>query len=476
MSDELKELLGSGDEAARGVEHAESVVTVEESPTVLDTDRWTKRAGERLAAQWSDMLASIGEEPNAMCDPNVAADAVETLLSPEPAMAERPADQHRAAWWAQLLKAPETTALRSRTVTNPAVAEIAAGELAGAYATYVVEHPPKPEGEEGEGDGTDGTEGESAEESIARMRSTRAAMQAAAEAADAAEAVGAGLGLGGNGTGDASALAQYTRRLRQSPNLAAIMRMAGRFIAKANRLQRQRTDLVGMEITGVELSGDLARALPLEVAQVAGVVPELETLALLKLVERRVLSYKRIRREPMAMGPIVVSVDESGSMAGERIAAAKGLALAMASIARAQKRPFMLVAWASMGTDHAQIRYVHGDAGTEALVEWLEHFDNGGTDLRGPLWSIAEAWPTATWGQHADHIIITDGDVGLPDWLRDHYRTWSHEGRIRTFALGVGVRSLNGLAQVCDGGVWTMPSLDLDNPAIDVVLSIGPTA
>jgi uncharacterized protein with von Willebrand factor type A (vWA) domain len=199
----------------------------------------------------------------------------------------------------------------------------------------------------------------------------------------------------------------------------------------------------------------------------------LETLALLKLAERRVMSYKRLRREPMAMGPIVVSVDESGSMYGERIAAAKGLALAMASIARAQKRPFMLVGWSS--TD--QVRVVKGDAGPDAIVEWLESMFNGGTDLQGPLWRVTtDYWPEERWGQHADHIVITDDDVGLPDWLYQHYRTWAASGNVRTFGIGIGVRHTTTLARFCDGGVWALPSLDLDNAAVDVVLSIGPQA
>jgi hypothetical protein len=46
---------------------------------------------------------------------------------------------------------------------------------------------------------------------------------------------------------------------------------------------------------------------------------------------------------------------------------------------------------------------------------------------------------------------------------------------VRTFGIGVGVRKTTTLARFCDGGVWTIPSLDLDNPALDVILSIGPT-
>jgi uncharacterized protein with von Willebrand factor type A (vWA) domain len=345
-------------------------------------------------------------------------------------------------------------------VCSASVAEIAASELARQWVAYAAENAENDTGGE-----------ESPEQTVKRLRSTRDALKDASQLADEAEAVGAGLGLGAGDTSlESSKLAQYTRRLRGSTNLVNIMRMAGRFIQKAKRLQRERTNLPGMEITGVELSGDLARVLPIEASLIAGAVPELELLAMMRLAQRRALSYKRIRREPVAMGPIVVSVDESGSMGGEKIEAAKGLALAMASIARAQKRPFLLCAFS--GTP--EIRTASGD--TEAIVAWLSSFMGGGTVLDGPLHTLpTTAWPAGKIGAKSDHIIITDDDVGLDDELYTEYTTWAKKMGVRTFGLGIGVRKTETLARFCDGGVWCLPSLDLDNAAVDVVLSIGPT-
>ncbi len=454
MTTELHQLLGDGDDAASVV--ANQPVVVETSPTVLRVDRWTTRAGARLAEQWTD----AGVEGVTKNDEHLAADAIETLLSSAPRTAERPSDTNRARWWKQLMESPECSALRARTICSPAVAEIAAAELAKQWVAYAVANPTE------DGQNID----ESAEQSVRRIRSTREALGEALDAAEDAEAVGAGLGLGSGTSLDGAKLAHYTRRLRMSGNLAAIMRMAGRFIAKAQRLQRQRTNLPGMEITGVDLSGDLSRILPVEASLIAGAVPELELLALTRLVQRRALSYRRITREPVAMGPIVVSVDESGSMSGEKIQAAKGLALAMASVARSQRRPFLLSAFS--GTP--EIRVASGSP--DSIVEWLEHFYGGGTVLDGPLHTLpSTSWPAGKIGAHSDHIIITDDDVGLSDELLADYQAWAKKMGVRTFGLGIGVRKAKTLARFCDGGVWTLPSLDLNSPGIDVVLSIGPT-
>lgn len=463
MSSELKELLGSGHEAAGVV--ATHTAVVEESPTVLKVDRWTKRTGHRVAMQWAEagvegLTTGSGDDLKVTDEAvNLAADSIETLLSSAPKLAERPADTQRARWWKQLMESPECAALRARTVLSPAIAEIAAAELTKQWVAYAAENPEQNAGEN-----------ESPRQSVNRIRSTKQALAEAANAAEDAEAIGAGLGIGTETSLDAAKLASYTRRLRQSGNLAGIMRMAGRFIAKAKQLQRQRADLPGMEITGVELSGDLARLLPVESSLIAGAVPELELLALSRVTQRRALSYRRISREPMAMGPIVVSVDESGSMCGDRIEAAKGLALAMASIARAQKRPFLLSAYS--GTP--QIRTASGSA--EAIVDWLERFMDGGTILDGPLHTLpTTAWPAGKVGARADHIIITDDDVGLDDEMLVEYQAWTKKVGVRTFGIGIGVREVETLARVCDGGCWCLPDLDLNNPAVDVILSIGPT-
>ena len=446
------------------------------SPTVLATDRWTKRAGLRVAEQWRETL---GDEANdTMCDPNVAADAIETLLSGRPELADRPESQHRARWWKSLLDAPETQALRARTVASASTAELAAAEIARAWSEYVVANPePKPDPDAPPMDGPPGepSDDESPRDSIARMRSISEALRDATEAAEEAESCGAGLGIEG-GSADSASVARYARRVRSSETLRRIMRMAGRFIAKAQRMQAQRSEHAGMEITGVELSGDLSRALPMELAQIAGAVPELEEQALLRFVERRTLSYKRIKKEPKAMGPIVVSVDESGSMYGEKVEAAKGLALAMASIARAQKRQFILAGYSG------ETRIRLADPTPDGIIAWCEAFLSGGTNCDMPCQSIREHWPEGAFGKQADHIIISDAEVWynnradkhvMDRWL-DDYKRWAKAGNVRTFSLVIGHHKPGPFATISDGGCWSIPELSLDAAGIDSILSVGP--
>lgn len=463
MSEDMRDVLADG-----SIAEPSGDVAVETPPsdTVTTADRWTRRTGARLAADWQGAgMANADDESM----PFVAADAVETLMSPSPSLADNPADEHRARWWRQLVESPELAALRAQTVLAPALAEIAAAELAKQWNAYVAENP-EPEPRDDTPDGPDGDDGESPEATVARIRSTRAALEQAREATNDAAAAAAGLGIDTGSTVDGRRIAQFAQRFKRDGTLARIMQLAGRWIARATQLQKQRVDLPGLEVTGVELSGDIERALPLEAALIAGAVPEIESLALYKMATRRTLSYRRERREPVAMGPIVVSVDESGSMKGEKIATAKALALAMASVARAQKRPMLFAAFS--GSTSARF----ANDTPDEIVDWCSAFLGGGTDMDVPLVTVPQRFPQWQHSGRADHIIITDAVVGAKAAaLVPPYREWAKRNKVRTFAIVVGPQTPGILADVADGGCWCVPSLDLNSAAVETVLSIGPT-
>jgi hypothetical protein len=370
--------------------------------------------------------------------------------------------QHRARWWKQLMESPECTALRARTVCSPAVAEIAAAELAKQWV-----------GVRGRASRTrpEDADDESAGGVGERMRSTRDALAEAAQAADMPRRSAQVSGSARHSL-DTSKLAQYTRRLRMSTEPRGIMRMAGRFIAKAQRLQRQRTDLPGMEITGVELSGDLARLLPIESSLIAGAVPELELLALARLTQRRSLSYRGSLRTPGRDGADrrqrrrVGQHDRREDRSREGARARHGVDRARAEAAV----PALRVGGQPEGYPHGL-----GLGPTRSSNGW-----------KGLLRRRHRArWPAA----HApddgvarrpdrrasDHIIITDDDVGLRDELLDEYQAWAKLMGVRTFGIGIGVATPTRSRASATAASGRFPSLDLDNPAVDVVLSIGPT-
>jgi uncharacterized protein with von Willebrand factor type A (vWA) domain len=459
---ELKRLLNDSLTSVQPADVGAANTPTPASDTVLAVDRWGRRRGRELSDEWGAMEgAPEAEAP-------VATDALSSLFDTKPQLAQAPADQHRARWWQQLMETPEYRALHARTAHSPSLSRLGAAVLARQWMEYVATNPEPPDN--GDGDGGEEGEGEDLGQTLARMRSTQQAVTQALDDVQTAEAAAAGLGVGDVGSLDSSSLAGYMEKIRDNATLRAILQMAGRYITRARSLQRKRLDAPRGEIAGIELSGDVARLLPFELMQVAGAAPELELLALHRLASRRSLSYKQQKHEPVELGPIVVSVDESGSMAGDEIVCAKGLALAMAWIARQQKRPYMLIGFSGGSTGTV----VTSDDSTDQLINWCCHFFGGGTSLDVPVEQMPELWkrlPPDVQGR-ADYILITDGIVRCPDAVSTAYRTWASQMQVRTYGVLIGQTHPGGIAEIADR-FWCVPDLNLDRVAIESLLSIG---
>lgn len=431
------------------------VARAEASATVLKVDRWGRRRAMDIVERWR--AADIGEH-----SASVVADAHEALFSPQPQATEHPADPHRAAWWQQLMETPEYQALHRQTCLSPALSELAAARICASWAEYAAAHGPPAQGGESGGE-------EPVADTVARIRSTARALADAGESVATARALTAGVGMGDPGSLSPQAVTDCFRRVRDNPALRAIMEMAGRALALCRALQWAKTTHSRDDMVGVERSGEIARLLPSELTQLGSGVPELELLALHRLVSRQALSRKYSGKAPEGRGPLVVSIDESGSMRGEPIALAKGIALTMAWLAHHQRRWIMLAGFAG-GAEAT--RYVAPPADLKALLDNIEHFWGGGTTLEAPLKTVPSWWPELQPPEgRTDHIIITDAVVNVGASQIAAYRAWAAKHQVKTYGIVVGQRDAGSLRGVCDR-FWTLEALSLEAGAVQEILSV----
>jgi uncharacterized protein with von Willebrand factor type A (vWA) domain len=462
------------------------------SDTVLRVDRWGRRRGVELTDEWQRLETACaegseeGEEAEGSedeasqalktgpIDPTVAADAHASLFEPGPELAERPKDAARAAWWRQLMETPEYGSLRSQTVLNASLSGLASKALCDQWTQYAAtQEPERPDCGDGKPGGkpAPGSDGESIADQVARIRSTGKALAEAAETVSTANDMAAGLGMGAGGsTLDQAKLAEYFRRVRSDSTLRKILEFAGKAIRRCRALQRTKVTASRGELTGIELGGDVARLVPWEMAQVSGAVPELEMLALHRLAQRRSLCYRQRRSEPLASGPIVIVTDQSGSMCGQKAIAAKGIALAMAWLARQQKRWCALIAY-SGETGHSLLPMPPQGADQGPLIDWLEAFIGGGSNLDLPIQEMPEFHREigAPKGR-TDIIMITDAIVH-PGEHAEPYRAWAKSENVTSYGIVVGASDAGECGVVFDR-YWTIPELSLDSHAVEEVLSI----
>jgi uncharacterized protein with von Willebrand factor type A (vWA) domain len=221
-------------------------------------------------------------------------------------------------------------------------------------------------------------------------------------------------------------------------------------------------------MVGVTLDGDLGRLLPVELAKLG--LPELELDTLRRIVERQAMCRDYRGFEPVARGPLIVVVDESGSMQGQKVHTAKALALALAWVARHQKRWISLVAY-SGSTGERLLALPPGRWNELALMDWLCELIGGGSHLDVPLRELPDDYRqlNAPRGK-TDLIVITDALCHVPDDVGERFLAWKQEVKARLISLVID-QEPGDLSRLSDEA-HRVKSLAVTEEAVERVLSV----
>jgi uncharacterized protein with von Willebrand factor type A (vWA) domain len=163
-------------------------------------------------------------------------------------------------------------------------------------------------------------------------------------------------------------------------------------------------------------------------------------------------------------------VHNSGSMHGSKVHDAKALCLTIAWIARKQNRWCGLVAY-SGDTGHSLLALPPSGWDEEKLLDWLEYFAGGGSNLDIPVREMPEFYERlgAPKGK-TDLVFVTDAICNLHEYDRDRFNAWKQEAQARLVTL---VLRLEGgdLSSISDE-VHYLPAIEPDGEAVRRVLSL----
>jgi uncharacterized protein with von Willebrand factor type A (vWA) domain len=459
--EELFAMLGLSDKLAAPVASAELESTDCEdedmfdpsllTDTVLRVNEWDMEQGCRVRD-----IAALPLSNDA------AGDFYAAAFNGEPEVVGTCYDQLRQQYLEALLETSEYRALHATTCYNVLASEAATRKFAAQYLALRDKRKKRQE----QGRPMDQKE----QQRAAVMAASRAAEQAQEEVEETlgmCHALGCGDGIKGEPL-DVNRIGNLFRRVRNSARLRAIIEKAGRFRLTSQALQRRKVQHGYDDMIGTEMSGDVSRLLPVELAMLAD--EELEDDAMRRLVERQSQCRQYRGVERVGKGPIVVTVDESGSMSGEKIENAKAFALTMAYVAQHQNRWCCLVGFAG-GTEGNVLVLRPGSWDQEALLGWLEHFYGGGTTMDVPLGELPKMWSAigAPKGK-TDLIIVTDAVVRVPTALESSFKAWKVQEKVRTISL-VLERSAGDMEKVSDE-VHLMGTVSVDQPGVTACLGL----
>lgn len=226
------------------------------------------------------------------------------------------------------------------------------------------------------------------------------------DAEGAMASLGYGQGAGTQSFRSAKVAMQLCKKVKGSRQLRDIVEMAGRLISISRAKRMNRTDYARNEMVGVAPTGDLARILPSEMLRLTTPVGAADLMH--RLLERSAMGYDMKGKEKVGKGPIVLCLDQSGSMSGTRDTWGKAVALALLDSARTQKRPFGIILY----DDYVHTTEVFPDphnVDPDKLIEILSTFSGGGTSFRQPLERALDIVAQGGKFSKADVVHITDG-------------------------------------------------------------------
>jgi len=298
----------------------------------------------------------------------------------------------------------------------------------------------------------------------------RAACRAAVESADEVRSALSGLAPGLERAPAANSQESTVRmdlieRVRSDARLRDVLQRAGRIRRIRDRRARVRQEDAREEVVDVERGGDLARALPSELARFAH--PVLRKVALRNLLERQMVQYRLDGTEPVGRGPVVLLLDESYSMDGDAHVWARAVGVATLNVARAQRRACTVVGFnggvtavhhvdAAGRCQRVSGGATHTDSGPAASFEAVvldvaTRVPSGGTSFDAPLTLALDLGAgRSVVDPRADLLFVTDGQASVGAGTLERIRA-ARAGGLRVFGMTVNGGSVSSAVRdVCD--------------------------
>jgi uncharacterized protein with von Willebrand factor type A (vWA) domain len=261
-----------------------------------------------------------------------------------------------------------------------------------------------------------------------------------------------GTGLGAGGRHSPGRQIELGRRLATNPKLRRLAELVGGMRQQALALRRSTMERASEEVFDVEPGRTLDRLLPPELLALRH--PLLRRDLLRRMAEGQLLSYRLRGADERGRGPMIVCLDGSSSMAGEKEIWSKAVALTLLEIARRQRRLFRFVCFSSPDTplftldlnprDHHLVR-------EDRALDVAEYFPGGGTDFETPLDAAVATLAEARY-RRGDVVLITDGECRVsPEWLERFRREKKRLGfSLFSVLIDVGQASTATLAELSD--------------------------
>jgi uncharacterized protein with von Willebrand factor type A (vWA) domain len=254
-------------------------------------------------------------------------------------------------------------------------------------------------------------------------------------------------------------------KIRNSPTLKEFTDLIGRYKEAALVEQKRKSKEISIELESIKTGKDFQDALPSEKMSLCNETTKKDFER--KMTENQLLTYDKESHYQKHKGPIIICIDESGSMQGDKETWAKALAVGILEIAQNQKREFACIPYDSRVRKVIEIK--KDEINPQKILEIAEEKASGGTDFESPLREASKLIDKSNFKQ-ADIVFITDGDCGVSDRFIREFKKLKEDKDFK--ALGVlvdyGHSSNATLNDICDSVTTISKIADARNADSDV--------
>lgn len=220
------------------------------------------------------------------------------------------------------------------------------------------------------------------------------------------EAYGFGTEQGKDGFTSPESKLALAQKIQHNPKLKEIAELAGKLKREARKIQANKKRPGPDEVTDIERGDAIQRAVPAELLLLGDETTKLEFMR--RFAEKSLIQYRLDEPDKKAKGPIIVCIDDSGSMSGSPEVWAKAVCLAICRIAMDGKRDFVIVHFDSEVRRVDEFNYPNMDP--ERLLDSCSYFSGGGTNFDAAFAAAFEVIEKNPKAKHSDIIFITDGE------------------------------------------------------------------
>lgn len=257
------------------------------------------------------------------------------------------------------------------------------------------------------------------------------------------------------GTGQRSPSGQKLelgKRLAGNEKLKKLARMIGRMKLHAMALRKKVFERSSEEVLEVERGDSIHRLLPHEMLTLHH--PVLRKDFYRRYLDQELIQYSLRGIDQKGKGPIIVCLDGSSSMAGDKEIWSKAVTLTLLEIARRQRRLFRSICFSSAETPLQVLDLnprEHYEVEMKNVLDLAEYFPGGGTDFEKPLDAALECLKQSRF-KKGDVVFITDGECQVgPDWAEQFRKAKEKLGfSLFSILIDVGPSSLGTLQEFSD--------------------------